>query len=226
VVNEGDFVLLDYSGKTRAGKVFDTTSSEEAKKAGVFKEKAKYGPVLVVAGKKQVLPGLDDALLTAVPSMEKTVEVLPDKAFGTRNSDLVKLVPIARFKEQKITPLPGMVLDFDGNMGKISSVEGGRVQVDFNHPLAGQTVVYNFKIVKAFFTPDEKVQAVALDAFPTGVTAQLVADTATFTASAAANKGADFIVAKMRAIQTLLQYVPEVKKVVFNEEYTKPENLG
>ncbi|MFH0923073.1 MAG: peptidylprolyl isomerase [Candidatus Micrarchaeota archaeon] len=226
MVNEGDFVLLDYPGKTKEGKVFDTTSSEEAKKAGIFNEKAKYGPVLVVAGKKQVLPGLDDALLTAVPAMEKTVEVLPDKAFGTRNLELVKLVPIGRFKDQHITPFPGMVLDFDGNMGKISSVEGGRVSVDFNHPLAGQTVTYTFKIVKAFFTPAEKVQAIASDAFPVGVTSQLVADAATFTADAAANKGADFIVAKMRAIQMLLQYVPEIKKVVFNEEYTTPDNLA
>jgi len=226
MVNEGDFVLLDYSGRTKEGKVFDTTSSEEAKKNGVFNEKAKYGPVLVVAGKKQVLPGLDDALLTAVPATEKTVEVPAEKAFGPRNADLVKLVPIARFKEQNITPLPGMVLDFDGTMGRISSVEGGRVSVDFNHPLAGQVVVYAFKIIKAFFTPAEKVQAIASDSFATGVTSQFAGDTATFSANAAANKGADFIVAKMRCIQTLLQFVPEVKKVVFNEEYVKPENLA
>ena len=59
-VSKEEFILLEYTGKTEAGSVFDTTDSLVAQQHGIFNNRAKYSPVLVVAGKGMVLPGLDE----------------------------------------------------------------------------------------------------------------------------------------------------------------------
>ena len=87
------------------------------------------------------------------------IELSPEKAFGNRNSSLVKLMPMNLFREKQIRPMAGMVLNFDNMIGKIISVSGGRVMVDFNNPLAGKIVIYDIKILKKVEELNEKVKA-------------------------------------------------------------------
>jgi len=85
-MQNGDFVELDFTGKAN-GRVFDTTSAEEAKKNGVFNEKNSYGPVLVVVGKGMLVPGLDEEVLKTGEGDSKTVSVPAEKAFGERKAE-------------------------------------------------------------------------------------------------------------------------------------------
>lgn len=219
-LKEGDFAELDFTGKT-GGAVFETTSAEEAKKAGAYDESRPFRAVLVVAGKKMVVPGLDDELLKAnAGDAVKTVTLTPDKAFGERKPEMVRLIQLAKFKEQGVDPVPGMSLDVDGMPARIVGVEGGRVRVDFNHPLAGQTVEYSFKVNKVYSDSQSKISAVSANFFTgTSVTAKLVGDTARFFVPAGVRKDELFIQQKYRTVELLLAFVPDVKKVVFEEEY-------
>ena len=61
---------------------------------------------------------------------------------------MVRLIPLSEFKEHNVNPVPGMTVDFDGKPGVIMRRTGGRVMVNFNHPLAGKEVVYDVIINK------------------------------------------------------------------------------
>ena len=63
------------------------------------------------------------------------------------------------FIEHKINPIPGAVLTFDNKLGKVLTVSGGRIMVDFNNPLAGKEVVYKVKILRKVDNIDEKIKS-------------------------------------------------------------------
>jgi FKBP-type peptidyl-prolyl cis-trans isomerase 2 len=153
-----DFVRTDYTGRVKDGVVFDTTDSETAQNERVFDPKRVYRPMPVIVGEGQVVKGLEEALGSMSVGEEKTVELSPDKAFGTKNPDMIRLVPIKYFKQQGLNPVPGMPVELDGRHARIQTVAGGRVRVDFNHELAGKTVVYQVKLVSKPSTDKEKAE--------------------------------------------------------------------
>lgn len=151
-----DFVKISYTAKVKDGGVFDTTIEDVAKKEKIFDSKRIYKPLPVIVGEKHVVEGLDEALEGMKKCEEKKVEVPPEKAFGQRNPALIRLVPLKLFKQQKMTPIPGMPVEIDGRMARVQTVAGGRVRVDFNHELAGRTVVYDIKVEEEAKTDKEK----------------------------------------------------------------------
>lgn len=218
-VQASDLVELEYSAKAD-GKVFDTTFVDEAQKAGIFNEKAKYGPVLVAVGKKQVIAGLDEALLNAEEGKPVSASFAPDKAFGERRTDLVGLVPLQRFRDNNIDPQPGQVVELDGRPAKIQSVSGGRVRVDFNSELAGKTVDYSFKVLKVFRSPEEKVQALS-KLLGDSVKAELKDGIVSVSLSLKKDQAADVVMKKFRFLENAFSEVDGVQSVRFNEEYVK-----
>jgi len=161
-MNTGDFIYIDYIGKIKDTKeIFDLTKEDVAKKEGIFKPEFKYGPVPVVVDANFVLPGLNDALKEMNVGDKKTVEIPPEKAFGQRNVELIKLLPEARFKEQNIDTKPGSFVTINRIKGRIISSDGGRVKIDFNHPLAGKVLEYELEIVSEIKEIVEKVKAIA-----------------------------------------------------------------
>ena len=69
----------------------------------------------------------------------------------------MRLVPLRRFREKGIDPLPGAQIEFDGRPAVVRAVGAGRVQVDYNHPLAGRTLIYDVSIEKVLEDDNEKV---------------------------------------------------------------------
>jgi len=157
-MKNGDFVSISYTGKVKGGKVFDTTDETIAKKADIFNEKVIYGPVTVVIGAGHVFKGLDNVLESLKAGDSKTVELKPEDAFGSRDSKKVQLLPMKYFKKQNFKPAAGMKVQVGGAIGTIQSVTGGRVSVDFNHPLSGKTLEYDIKVENAIKKGEEKVK--------------------------------------------------------------------
>jgi FKBP-type peptidyl-prolyl cis-trans isomerase 2 len=87
------------------------------------------------------------------------IELSPEKAFGNRNPHLINTIPMKVFREQKLDPFPGAVFHFDNSVGKVLTVSGGRVMVDFNHPLAGKAVIYKIKILRKVTDMNEQIKA-------------------------------------------------------------------
>jgi len=216
----GDFVRLEFTGRDASGKVFETTREDDARKAGLFDSRVKYSPALVVVGKGQLLPGLDDALAGAEEGTEQNIVVPKEKAFGSRDPDLVRVVPLAQFKQANVDPVPGAVVELDGRRARIQSVDGGRVRVDFNHELAGQDLSYSFKVVRVMKKAEEKIAALAEEL---GAQAVLADGVATATVGESTPKDGAFLGRKLRFLQQAMLFIPEVKKIVFVEEYGRPK---
>ena len=157
---KGDFILIDYVAKVKeTGEIFDTTKEDIAKKERLYKEGEIYEPKLVVLGEGWVLQALDESLATFEPEKPSTTEIPPDKAFGPRDPEKVRLIPMRRLIEKGITPQLGARIEFNGKPATIRTMGAGRVQLDFNPTLAGKTLVYEVTILKKLETIEEKMTA-------------------------------------------------------------------
>jgi FKBP-type peptidyl-prolyl cis-trans isomerase 2 len=143
-MQDNDFIRVDYSGKIK----------ESNKTLG----EAKNAPLIVGAG--YVIKGVDEALKQMNIGEKKTIEVAPEKGFGKRDLKLIKLIPESEFRKRDKKPQIGMIVDIKNIRGRVISVSGGRVRIDFNHPLAGKILVYNIEIKERIEKPEEKIKAI------------------------------------------------------------------
>ncbi len=159
-LQKSDFILIDYVGKVKeTGEVFDTTSEETAKKEHLSKEGDIYESKLVVIGEGWVIKALDENLLTMEVGKPSVVEISPEKAFGVRDPEKVKRVPLKQLLAKEVTPTLGARIEFGGKTATVRAVGAGRVLLDFNPPLAGKTLVYDVTIKTKFEDLEEKVGA-------------------------------------------------------------------
>jgi FKBP-type peptidyl-prolyl cis-trans isomerase 2 len=158
VIQKNDFIELDFVARVKdTNEIFDTTNKEEAKKANLdIKE---LSPLILCVGKDMAIKGLDNSLEGKEINKEYSVDIKPEEAFGKRDPNSVKMIPLKAFIAQKIYPEKGMQLSLDGAVVKVLSNSGGRVLVDFNNPLAGKEVVYEFTIKRKVEDMKEKVNA-------------------------------------------------------------------
>jgi len=105
---KGEFLSIDYVAKVKeTSEVFDTTIEDIAKKERLYKEGELYEPKLVVVGEGWLLKTLDEGLLNMELNKSATVEIPPEKAFGNRDPEKVKLVLLRRLTAKGITPQLG-----------------------------------------------------------------------------------------------------------------------
>jgi len=155
-VKKNDFIEIEFTG-TSNNQIFDTTNPKEAEQMGVDPKNTK--PLIISVGNEMMLKGFDDSLEGKELNKEYSINLTPEKAFGKRDPQLIKTIPIKVFHEKNINPMPGMPLQLDNAIVKVISVSGGRVMVDFNNPLAGKDVEYTFKINKKISDDKEKINA-------------------------------------------------------------------
>jgi len=164
-IQKGDVIRLHYTGKVKeTGEIFDTTYEEVAKEAGIYSEKGIYGPVPIAVGANHVLKGLDEQLEGLEVGKKYEIIVPPEKGFGKRDPKLIKTFTLGQFRRQGIMPFPGMPIEIETESGRklkgrVLTVSGGRVRVDFNHPYAGKHLVYEVEVVEKIDDPIEKVKA-------------------------------------------------------------------
>lgn len=158
-IKKGDFIELDYVGRIKEdGRIFDLTSVDIAKKEGLYQEKQQYGPRIICVGEGQIVKAID-SYLEGKDMGTYTLSLEPEQAFGKKNAKLMKIVPVTLFHKQKIRPFPGLQINMDGFMGIVKTVSGGRVIVDFNHPLAGRNVTYELSVKRIVSDVKEKIKA-------------------------------------------------------------------
>jgi len=139
-----DFIRVVYLAKIKeTGQEFDKTGDKSA-------------PIIVKPG--FIIKGLEEALLEMNANERKTIEIPPEKAFGARDPKLVRLIPISEFRKHNTKPQPGMFVKADNIRGRVLSVSGGRVKVDFNNPLAGKTLIYEIEIKEKIENVEDKIK--------------------------------------------------------------------
>jgi FKBP-type peptidyl-prolyl cis-trans isomerase 2 len=160
VIAQGDFVLVEMTGRAvETDEIFDTTDEELAKEEGIHDENRTYGPKLVVVGEGYVLKGLDDRLPGLKLGETAEVEIPPEEAFGERSPESVRTVPYRILRSKGVNPVIGQQIELDGRSPVVRSVGAGRVQLDYNHPLAGRKIVYHVKATTRYEGDEDKIRS-------------------------------------------------------------------
>ncbi|MEM3412093.1 MAG: peptidylprolyl isomerase [archaeon] len=136
------------------GKALETGEEFEAK------------DILLVLGKNILIPGLEEALKEMKEGESKVVKIPPEKGYGERKADLIKIVSLQSFRKNNIEPYPGMEIEVDGVIAKVQSVSGGRVRLDFNPKFAGKTLEYDITLLKKYSKLEDQILAIYEKTFP------------------------------------------------------------
>jgi peptidylprolyl isomerase len=156
----GTLVYVNYIAKVKdTNEVIEVTIEDEAKKLGVYDPSRKYEPRLIAIGEGWVLKGLDEALSSANVGDKISVEIPPEKGFGQRDPSKVKMIPLRKFGEKASEVRVGDEVEVENKIGIVRFVGSGRAQIDFNHRLAGKTLIYEVDIIKKVETDKDKIIA-------------------------------------------------------------------
>jgi len=159
-IKKGDFILINYTAKVKeTGDAFDTTDEETAKQTKLHKEGEIYEPRLMVIGEGWIIKPVDEELPQLKPKKTTTIEIPPEQAFGPRDPEKVRMIPLRRLTNKGITPTLGQRIEYDGKLATVRTMGSGRVQLDFNPPLAGKTLIYEVTLKKKIDTKNEKISA-------------------------------------------------------------------
>ena len=216
-VKEGSFIRLSYTGKI-GERVFDTTDEEVAKEAGIHNPQAVYGPVLVRVGNRHVVVGLDDALSGKEEGDEGSVEVPPEKAFGVHDDTRVESVSLAKFEEK---PKVGTTVEIDNREGMVVNIIGRRAVVDFNHPLAGKTATYSFKVEGIVESQPEQIQGLIQLYTQRTMEVTVEAGVVTIHLPPAIMYDRRWLLWRSRVVQEIFEFYPEIEEIVLRESFKR-----
>ncbi|MGQ9718553.1 MAG: FKBP-type peptidyl-prolyl cis-trans isomerase [Nitrososphaerales archaeon] len=156
----GTLAYINYTAKVKeTDEVIDVTVEDEAKKLGVHDPSRRYESRLVAIGEGWVIKGLDEALASASVGDKISLEVPPEKGFGQRDPSQVKLIPLRKFGDKASELRVGDEVEVDKKIGIVRFVGSGRAQIDFNHRLAGKTLLYDVEVVKKVERDRDKIIA-------------------------------------------------------------------
>jgi FKBP-type peptidyl-prolyl cis-trans isomerase SlyD len=158
----GDFVKLDYTARTVDGdQLVDTTDPEVAEEEGVGEDQ-EFAPRTIVLGQGHIFQAVEDDIIGKEVGDSGSVTVPAAEAFGEYNEEEVRTVSADKIDEDD--RYPGAHVDIDGEHGHVETIIGGRARVDFNHPLAGEDVEYDWEVLSEVTDREERAGAL-LDVF-------------------------------------------------------------
>jgi len=137
-VKNGDKVKVHYTGRLKNGEVFDSSRERE--------------PLEFTLGARQLIPGFERGVLGMAVGDIRTIEIAPDDAYGPRHEHLMTVVQKKHFPSN-ITPQIGLELQTEDDRGqtvdvRVTKIKGEDVTLDANHPLAGETLVFEIELVE------------------------------------------------------------------------------
>jgi len=152
-IEAGDHVRLSYVGRFEDGSVFATSDAEVAAEHGLIppeeRADAELTPLTFTVGAGEVIEGLDEAVVGMDVDEEATVTVPPEKAYGEYRDDRVREYDPETFEGMVGKPPEiGLHVEAKNDLhGDVVSVTEDSVQVDFNHELAGKTLVFDVRVL-------------------------------------------------------------------------------
>ena len=118
-------------------KLDDGTTAESTRNNGK--------PALFRLGDASLSEGLEQHLLGLKVGDKTTFSLEPDAAFGVPSPDLIQY-----FSRREFIGAIMLFTAMDGSEmpGVIREINGDSITVDFNHPLAGQTVHFDIEVLE------------------------------------------------------------------------------
>lgn len=136
-VGPGKRVTLHFSLTLENGKLIDSCFDK--------------APASFIVGDGSMLPGFERSLFGLAVGASHEACIPPAQAFGLPNADNVQGFPRYRFPAD--LPLcEGLLIDFadsagNSQAGVVRKFDSARVEIDFNHPLAGKSIVFSAKVL-------------------------------------------------------------------------------
>jgi peptidylprolyl isomerase len=229
-IKNGDFILIDYTLKVKeTGETVGTTDEKVAKENKLYRGEEQYEPYFVVVGEGWVPKGLDELLPTLEIGKSNNIELPPEKAYGARDPKRVRLVPLRKFSADGITPVPGLQVNMDGKTAQIRSVGAGRVQVDYNHPFAGRTLIYDVTAQKVIETDEDRVRNLVHKRLPTVNLQKINVKMDNEKLEIEIPEEAFFLeglqVAKRTMAADVQKYLSKIETITFLEHFKKPNAI-
>lgn len=134
----GDKLRIHYKGRLDDGTVFDNSEGRE--------------PLEFTLGNSEIIPGLEKGLVGMEVGQIREVTVAPEEAYGNRDEQRIQSVPREAIPDN-IPTEPGTQLSMQTKDGQtipvvVSNVSESHVELDANHPLAGQTLTFDVELVE------------------------------------------------------------------------------
>lgn len=137
-VKIGDIVAVEYIGTLDNGGVFDSSESQG-------------GPLEFKVGGGQVLQGFEDAVLGMEVGDKKTIVLEPSQGYGEYSKNLVETIPRSSIpNNERLTEDTMLLVSLpDGSKmpASITAITDETVTLDMNHPLAGEVLHFEIKVV-------------------------------------------------------------------------------
>ena len=135
----GDEVVIHYVGKLEDGRVFDSS-------------KEKGEPLNFTLGKKQVIPGLEEAIHGMAPGESKSTTIAPDQAYGDHQEERVVEIDRSEIPDE-MDPEVGQPLHLrlpDGQSipATVTALSEDTITADANHPLDGHTLKFDIELIE------------------------------------------------------------------------------
>jgi FKBP-type peptidyl-prolyl cis-trans isomerase SlyD len=158
-LQEDDFIKLAYTARTvDDGDLVDTTDEEVAEEADVDTEEQEFAPRTIVLGQGHIFESVEDDIVGADVGDEGSVVVPAEEAFGEYDDEEVRTVSKDKIPEDD--RYPGAQVQIDQQQGFIETIIGGRARVDFNHPLAGEDIEYEYEVIEEVEDREEMAQGI------------------------------------------------------------------
>ena len=118
-------------------------------------------PLEFISGKGQIIPGLESKLVEMSANEEADVLVQPVDAYGEYNDEAVQTLPKEQFAGIEL--VEGMSLYGTGEHGEtvqvvVKSFTDAEVTIDYNHPMAGRTLMFSVAILSLRDATEEEIQ--------------------------------------------------------------------
>jgi len=224
---KGTLVLVDYTAKVKdSNEIFETTREADAKSNSTYDANVKYQPRLISVGEAWVLKGLDDALANTAVGDKLSIEVPPEKGFGTRDPAKIRMIPIRKLGEDAEKVTVGDTIELDERTGIVRFIGSGRVQVDFNHRFAGKTIVYDLNVIKSLDTDQDKVMGLLKRRFPieeSKIKFEIKGAELDVNVPEEAMMMEGLQIVKRAIANEIFKFVTKLEKVNFIDSYNKPK---
>jgi FKBP-type peptidyl-prolyl cis-trans isomerase SlyD len=135
------------------GMVVDTTDEEVAAASDIDTDEYEFEPRIIILGEGHVFEAVDEALVGSEAGDSGTVTIPAAEAFGEVDEDQIRTVSASKIDEDD--RYPGAQVQVDGEQGRIETIIGGRARVNFNHPLAGEDLEYEYEVLEVV---DDRVE--------------------------------------------------------------------
>lgn len=143
-IKTGDTISVNYTGKHEDGGVFDTSEGR--------------APLTFTVGAGQIIQGFDEAVIGMEVGEKKQVAIPPESGYGEHNPELVFTIPRERVPaDMQIEEGMQITLtDQEGNHlpAVVDAITEEEVTMDANHPLAGQTLLFDIEVMETGLAPE------------------------------------------------------------------------